>query len=387
MDSSVCDWSRQLRRARYFLGLAICWFIGCASAEAPQFTPGADVAKLATTAETEDDKKVARELQAEIANEMTKECGVPLAPKALPGAGISNERLAEGSQIFARRCQPCHGVNGDGAGPVSKYLKPLPRDYTKGIFKFVSTPLGSRPTRSDLLRTLRRGVTGTSMPSFADLAPEDLEAVVDYVIYLSQRGQLEHELAGLAEQEQKLDPEGVKALEASVVSAWQPAALQAVMPVTPMPRFTPETIAKGKALFEGQACNKCHGLDGRGGTFGGVDVGKDVWGHTAAAADLTSGMFHGGGRPIDIYRRIYGGINGTPMPGFATAFEKAPENIWYLVHFIRDMGERRRRNLPPIQAPGGGSPPKPASPPAGQPAGSSATPNAAAIGRSDAHAT
>ena len=62
-------------------------------------------------------------------------------------------------------------------------------------------------------------------------------------------------------------------------------------------------------------------------------------------------MYRGGGRPIDIYRRIYSGINGTPMPGFAQAFANDPDNIWYLVHFVRDTGERRRRNLPPPATP------------------------------------
>ena len=86
-------------------------------------------------------------------------------------------------------------------------------------------------------------------------------------------------------------------------------------------------------------------------------MGKDAWGHDAAAADLTSGMFRGGGRPIDIYRRIYSGISGTPMPGFAQVFAKSPDDIWYLVHFIRDMGERRRRNLPPLKPTAGNAPP------------------------------
>jgi hypothetical protein len=88
-------------------------------------------------------------------------------------------------------------------------------------------------------------------------------------------------------------------------------------------------------------------MDGRGGLAGNIEIGKDSWGHDAAAADLTSGMFRGGGRPIDLYRRIYSGINGTPMPSFSQAFSNEPDNIWYLVHFVRDTGERRRRNLPP----------------------------------------
>jgi hypothetical protein len=131
--------------------------------------------------------------------------------------------------------------------------------------------------------------------------------------------------------------------------------------------MTPQTIAKGHELYLQQVCNKCHGLDGRGGLAGNIEIGKDAWGRDAAAADLTSGMFRGGGRPVDIYRRIYSGINGTPMPGFSTAFANEPNNIWYLVHFIRDMGERRRRNLPPGVGPASASPPaaEPATPPAG----------------------
>jgi mono/diheme cytochrome c family protein len=348
--------------------------MGCARSEPPRFTASADVAALTANADTEDDKKLMKGLQEHITKFLSTECGTAERPKALLGSGLSNERLVEGVAIFERRCQPCHGTNGDGAGPVAQYLKPLPRDYTKGVFKFVSTPLGTRPRRSDLARTIRRGVTGTSMPAFADMSPVELDAIVDYVIYLSQRGQLEHELAAVAEQEQEITPEAENTVLAGVVDAWQLAQLPTAMPMTPMPPFTPESIAKGEALFKSQACNKCHGLDGRGGSFGGLEVGKDAWGHTAAAADLTSGMFHGGGRPIDIYRRIYVGINGTPMPSFSNAFVNEPDNIWYLVHYIRDMGERRRRNTSPLKvtnpAPGSEATPsaRADSPPTGPPA-------------------
>jgi mono/diheme cytochrome c family protein len=206
------------------------------------------------------------------------------------------------------------------------------------------------------------------MPSFADLPPDELEAVVEYVIYLSQRGELENELATIASQEEELNTEIVPEIVKTIVQRWKDAQASTVMPLTPMPPFTPESVAKGQELFKSQACNKCHGLDGRGGTFGGLEVGKDVWGHEAAAADLTSGMFRGDGRPIDIYRRIYSGINGTPMPGFAQAFAKSPDDIWYLVHFIRDMGERRRKNEPPNSAPTNvpATPSAPGSEPEGQ---------------------
>ena len=101
------------------------------------------------------------------------------------------------------------------------------------------------------------------MPSFADLSPEDLNAVVDYVIFLSQRGELENELALLAQDEEELDPEYVDEIVTGILDRWHEAQAQLVMPLTPMPPFTEESIAKGRELFLGQACNKCHGTNGR----------------------------------------------------------------------------------------------------------------------------
>ncbi len=202
------------------------------------------------------------------------------------------------------------------------------------------------------------------MPSFDDLDPEDLNAVADYVIHLSQRGEFGQQMVALARDELELPPATIQSSADAIRDRWKEAQTQIVMPATPMPAATPETIAKGQALYLQQVCNKCHGVDGRGGLAGNIDIGKDAWGHSGAAADLTSGMYRGGGRPVDIYRRIYSGINGTPMPGFAQAFANDPDNIWYLVHFVRDTGERRRRNLPPPPEPAPAAPPAVAAPPA-----------------------
>jgi mono/diheme cytochrome c family protein len=120
------------------------------------------------------------------------------------------------------------------------------------------------------------------------------------------------------------------------------------MPVSSMPLMTDETVRTGHKIFLEQACNKCHGKYGRGGSMEKVEVGVDAWGNQTAAADLSSGMFHGGGRPVDIYRRIYSGINGTPMPAFERTFQDNPDSIWYLVQFIKATGNRRREGLPPL---------------------------------------
>ncbi len=96
--------------------------------------------------------------------------------------------------LFREHCVACHGVTGDGAGPASRLLSPYPRDFRLGKFKFKSTPIGKKPTRTDLRRVLSAGLPGTSMPSFRLLKDDELEALVDYVIYLSARGEVERQL-------------------------------------------------------------------------------------------------------------------------------------------------------------------------------------------------
>jgi len=284
-------------------------------------------------------------LQRAVEAELTKFCGTPLKPTLLSDETMDGTHLRHGSRVYAYRCAQCHGSSGGGDGPAATYLYPLPRDYRRGIFKFTSTPYGSPPRREDLIRTVMRGIRGTAMPSFKWLADEDREAVIDYVLMLTERGELENALVVEAENEEELAPDAVSDLVDYVRQRWAPGAVDEVNPLTIMPKRTSQTIAAGKAAFLKHACFKCHGKDGRGGSVGGVEVGLDAWGHKTAAADLTSGMLHGGQQPIDIYRRIYSGINGTPMPGFKDAFAKEPDTIWHLVHYILYLADQRRRGV------------------------------------------
>jgi mono/diheme cytochrome c family protein len=116
---------------------------------------------------------------------------------------IGDETLKKGSALYRRYCLHCHGLTGNGRGPTAPWVNPHPRDYRQGIFKFVSTNSpGRKPSREDLLRVLRQGVDGTSMPAFGAISgnaftvlPEDeLKALTSYVIHLSIRGQVEFEI-------------------------------------------------------------------------------------------------------------------------------------------------------------------------------------------------
>ncbi len=323
---------------------------GCRRAAPPSFSAGSEVLKLTAELEDADDEEITvyKALQSDIAKTLKQLTGTPDKPILL-GTEKTTIQLQHGYALYSKYCVQCHGVNGDGNGAVAEHLNPKPRDYTLGVFKFTSTPYGSKPRRSDLVHTVTRGVTGTSMPSFDRFSEEQLNDVVEYILALTFRGELERQLAAYAYDDEELpDEEGLEETIDEILAAWEDSSSKIVLPVTVMPPMTEESVRNGHEIFLGKACNKCHGKFGRGGSMGNVEIGKDAWGNDGSAADLSSGMFRGGDRPVDIYRRISSGINGTPMPSFKKTFQDNPDDIWNLVHFIKATGNRRRMGLEPL---------------------------------------
>ena len=266
-------------------------------------------------------------------------------------AGFDRLHLRLGREVYTNQCAGCHGTTGDGQGPAGAHLNPPPRDYRNGVFKFTSTPRGSKPRRDDLRRILKYGAKGTSMPAFRFLSADETEAVIDYVMVLAARGQLELDLLREAEneldEEDDFDPEVVAEYVTEIADSWRRAEDELVRPLTVNPPRTEETVLAGAKAFAEFACVKCHGADARGSKS--ADVGQDIWGRTAYPANLALGMLHGGRRPVDIYRRIYSGIHGTPMPSSKdpnTAVGETPEarsdRIWHLVHFVTAVIEGNR---------------------------------------------
>jgi mono/diheme cytochrome c family protein len=287
-------------------------------------------------------------VQEQIRAELEKYVGTPIRPKLIGNPAATTDHLAHGAQVYRLRCAACHGTSGDGNGPAAKSLHPLPRDYRLGLFKFTSTTNGQRPLRDDLLRTIRRGIRGTSMPAFGLLPDADLQAVVDYVLVLTHRGELETLLAEEGDNEGEIDPAATKDFIQSIVRQWELAKKNVVFPKTAEPPYTRESIELGREAFTATTgdCFKCHDKDGSARVT--ETVGKDPWGHPARAADITSGMLHGGATSEDLYRRIYSGI--TPMPSFADKYADHPEIIWHLVHFVQYTSGARRRDVVARQA-------------------------------------
>lgn len=317
-------------RIKFLIACLLLVFSGCRGEQPLHFIPGDEVRSLPS------------ELQEQVNTLVIEHAGTVLSPKLLGAKTQDSERLKLGQNVYHRRCVQCHGVSGDGAGPLASTLSPRPRDYRPGIFKFTSTPYGEKPRREDLVRTVTVGIPGTSMPRFDLLPVREIEAVVDYVLMLTHRGELERLLAVEATVAGKVDRDAAPEMIAEILNSWDQAEVRIVNPMTPRPDFTEGHVLAGREAFLTRGCAKCHGEDGRGQTVENLrgDL-KDAWGNSIRAADLTSGMLHGGREPEEIYRRIYSGINGTPMPGFSSALAGKPEEFWNLVAYVRHLAEKR----------------------------------------------
>lgn len=286
--------------------------------------------------------------------------------------------LERGRMLYAEHCLHCHGVTGDGNGSTAKYMTPRPRDYRKGIFKFTSTDANSRVQREDLARVIENGIPGTYMPSFKLLEEEESAAIIEYVLWLSMRGELEYQLTRffatdyafdavkermqsgesykeiVAEFDERLSggeiEEEAEVFVEAMISKWQTSWEERAV-VTPEESRVPygaESIARGRELYLSKDlnCIACHGEAGYGNGPQTYSITKnlvtgednpepglyDEWGNPIKPRNLHRGIFRGGRRPLDIYRRIHAGIKGTPMPAFGAKLKD--EQIWDIVNYV-----------------------------------------------------
>lgn len=337
----------------------------------------------------------------------------PLLPEVVASdeeyAGlVSMERLQKaagapdgsGRGLYRQHCSTCHGVVGNGRGSTAALLAVYPRDYRMGKFKFKNTTRSAKPTREDLTYVIKHGVVGTAMVPADQLVPaltdEDIQALVDYVIYLSWRGEFERAMlteggeVEFEEGESLFDPTSSTFEEQlafandtilEIGDSWLeaedrvkdvpdpgdipvPATIEELRVALAADGDSPikQSVARGKEVFESEiaACAKCHGKEGHGdGPQQDYDdwtkdwtvrIGIDPVDEAAQVPlvargalparkidprDFRLGLFRGGSEPEHLYRRIAAGIDGTPMPA-ATLPE---EDIWNLVNFVRSLAE------------------------------------------------
>jgi mono/diheme cytochrome c family protein len=233
-------------------------------------------------------------------------CGAAAAQESHIGKLTGNAK--RGKDLYVRYCIFCHGPEGDGRGESAPYLNPKPRDFTKAVFKCRSTASGNLPLDSDLYDTISRGIHASGMPSWKPLLRQERADLVAYIKTFSSA--FEEEKPGDA------------------------------IPIPPEPADSAESVKRGAALFQSMNCWQCHGKDGRGHGPSAATL-TDTQGNLIAPFDFTSGrQFKCGETNRDMFRDLETGLDGTPMPSFATAM--TPDQRWDVVHYIRTLSDPRK---------------------------------------------
>lgn len=306
---------------------------------------------------------------------------------------VNSDKDGKPSGLYREHCAHCHGITGCGAGPTAAFLNPYPRDFRLGKFKFKSTPLRAPPTDHDMVTLLRNGIPGTAMPSFRTLPQDEIDALVDYVKYLTMRGQFERyllaEINGLDGEpivdldlvKQNADgaepsDEDLEEFEEQAYTIFSEGLMESIIyrwlkrdrrvtKIPPAPaNVDPEhvdhidIVNQGRDLFYTKGnCMQCHGAigmgDGQTANFddwtnewiSGVDPNDDstIAEFLAVGAlpprpirprNLYVPVFRGGSHPNDVYLRLANGIEGTPMPSSAAL---TPAEIWALVAYVKAL--------------------------------------------------
>ena len=236
-------------------------------------------------------------------------------PQLLEASQVSVPRsalwIAQGKQVYERRCLGCHGVKGDGNGPAAAFMQQdRPRNFTLGVFKFRLTPSGSLPDEGDLLRTITRGVRGTAMPSWHELPQKDQLAVIQYIKY---------ELSA-----DRTDP-------AKPYFYFDEEPPKLPIQIGEVPKPSQQIVDRGKQVWQQAKCWECHGQTGRGDGEKAAGL-KDDLGFPIPPANLTTGQFKSGASVRDIFRTMTTGLSGTPMPSYAATVSE--EDRWALSYYV-----------------------------------------------------
>jgi mono/diheme cytochrome c family protein len=229
-------------------------------------------------------------------------------------ASAQTETLREqGQKVYDRYCIGCHGVNGNGKGPASDMLIIKPRDFTKGVFKFRSTPSGTLPTDQDLYKIITRGVYRTSMPDWALLSERERISVIEYIKHFYPK--------------------------------WKEQGPGTPIYIPPPPKSlgSEKSIARGRELYDMLGCAACHGETGHGDGPSAKTLSPDIWGNPQKPFDFTKGRLKSGPTAEDVYRTFMTGVGGTAMPSYGDIFgEPDGESIfegdaWNLVSYILSL--------------------------------------------------
>jgi len=278
---------------------------------------------------------------------MTVGCGDKrfVESQTFVGQTVSAETLNFGYEQYMLNCYACHGENGDGQGPAAAYLRPPPRDFRQGLFKFGGVSAGELPHTQNLVRLVKRGLTGTAMLPW-DLPDESLAAAIEYIKTFTN------------------SPTGEESDTHS--HRWQDPDEELGEPLKlsqdPWKGQAKEALTRGEKVYHATAqCSRCHPAYATRSAI--VAYNKEMLGtETTSFADnmyrsyLRDSDYGVKILPIDfiyhpiktlhpddskgqqieqLYLTIGAGIGGTAMPAWKGSLEE--RDLWALAYYVQDL--------------------------------------------------
>jgi mono/diheme cytochrome c family protein len=258
------------------------------------------------------------------------------APMKLAGKEVPAATLNEGRVAYLQYCRACHGENGDGKGPAAPGLRPPPRDFSSGSFKFAGVLDQKEPRDEDIVRIVRDGLHGTAMVGW-EVPDQKLDAIIQYIKTLSPKWK---------------DDDAVGEPVVPPADPWGEA-------------HAAEAAARGKLLYHGFAqCLGCHAAYATRQYI--YDAGKQTLG--TGTTDFRPEMYqpeikdseygvkilppdflfnelrsiNKGTEVHDLYRILVAGVTGAAMPAWnPVALPEHERDVYALAYYVRSLVEMK----------------------------------------------
>jgi mono/diheme cytochrome c family protein len=262
------------------------------------------------------------------------------ASRKLAGKTVPASVLNEGRVSYLQYCRACHGDKGDGRGPAAEGLRPPPRNFTQGEFKFGWVLDQKLPRDEDLVRIVGSNLHGSAMVGW-EVPDAELLAIIQYIKTFSDAWK-EDDAVG--------DP---------VVPAADPWVGREQAAVT-----------RGKALYHGYAqCLSCHPayatpeeIDAASRALTGqpkTEFRPAMYQPDIKESDYLAGDYKVQVLPpdflinpmrsprddsqlADLYRLLVSGVTGVAMPAWdPNVLPEKTSDVWALAYYVRSLARLR----------------------------------------------
>jgi len=259
----------------------------------------------------------------------------------LAGKLVSAEVLNRGRVGYMQYCRSCHGDNGDGKGPASSGMRPPPRNFTQGSFKFAGVLDQKLPRDEDMVRVIRLGLHGTAMLGW-EVPDQKLDEIIQYLKTLSPKWK---------------EDDAVGEPVVPVPDPWKGNEVAAV--------------TRGKRLYHGYAqCVNCHAAyeskqemfdDSKELTGNGMtefresqwqpEMKDSEYGNKLLPPDFLYNEVRSanpGTERQDLYRILVAGVTGAAMPAWnPIAMPDGAKDIWAIAYYVDSLS--RLKGTPAAQ--------------------------------------